>query len=120
MRTLARSAAAIAAATAISCGPRHDAAARVVKPPLVDGDFRFYSVDQGLPPDVRDASADEAGNVYVAAVTAVLAKRRDDRDFQAFDPGTIGITRNCDEAKTVACPLVSIAGAAPGVAYVGL
>ncbi len=122
MRTLARLAVAVAATAATSCGgsARHDTTARVVKPPIADGEFRFYSVDQGLPPDVRDVSADEAGNVYVAGVDAVMAKRRDGQDFLRFDPATIGITRNCDAGKTVACPLVSIAGAAPGVAVVGL
>ncbi len=127
MRMLARFSAAVAAAIAVSCGggggggdAPHDAPARAVKPPIVDGAFRYYSVDQGIPPDVRDVSADEAGNVYVAAVTEVLAKKRDDRDFRAFDPAAAGITRNCDAAKTAACPLVSIAGAAPGVAVVGL
>jgi hypothetical protein len=89
-------------------------------PPVTRGDFRYYSVDQGLPPDVRDVSADEAGNVYVAAVEAVLAKRRDDTDFHRFDPAAAGITANCDAARTSTCPLVSIAGAAPGVAVVGL
>ena len=92
----------------------------MVKPPIVDGAFRYYSTDQGLPPDVRDISPDEGGNVYVAAVDALLAKRRDDADFRRFDPAAIGITRNCSEARTVACPLVSIAGGAPGVATVGL
>ncbi|HEX9050069.1 MAG TPA: hypothetical protein VF841_05995 [Anaeromyxobacter sp.] len=123
MKTLARFAAAAAAAAALACGGgtrKEEPAARVVEPPVVQGAFRFYAVDQGLPPDVRDVSADEAGNVYVAAVEAVLAKRRDDRDFLRFDPAAAGITRNCDAARSVPCPLVSIAGAAPGVAIVGL
>ncbi len=124
MTKLARSAAAIAAAALASCGggSRHDVATttRVVKPPIVDGAFRYYSVEQGLPPDVRDVSADEAGNVYVAGVDALLAKKRDDRDFLSFDPAAVGVTKNCDEGKTVTCPLVSIAGGAPGVAVVGL
>jgi hypothetical protein len=77
---LARFSVAAAATVAISCGgggggsggggdAPHDQPARVVKPPIVGGAFRYYSVDQGLPPDVRDVSADEGGNVYVAAVS---------------------------------------------------
>lgn len=92
----------------------------VVRPPVVDGAFTFYSVEQGLPRDVRDVSADEAGNVYVAAVDAVLAKGRDDADFLRFTPEDAGLTANCDAAGTVTCPIVSVAGAAPGVAIVGL
>ncbi len=125
MRKLARSAAVVAAVLGAGCGggSRSNAGGTVsktVKPPVVAGSFTYYSVDQGLPPDVRDVSADEAGNVYVAAVSTVLAKKRDDRDFHAFDPAAVGLTRNCDEAQSVVCNLVSIAGAAPGVAIVGL
>ncbi len=124
MRKLARPAAALAAAAAVAaCGGGSRKASpvqAVVKPPVADGSFRFYSTDQGLPPDVRDGSADEAGNVYVAAVDAVLAKRRDEDAFHRFDAASVGITRNCDAAGTVACNLVSIAGGAPGVAIVGL
>ncbi len=140
MRKLARSAAVVAAVLGVACGGgSHPATTgdtgntgttgndgggttttKTVKPPVVVGAFTYYSVDQGLPPDVRDVSADEAGNVYVAAMTAVLAKKRGDQDFRSFDPATAGLTKNCDAAGTVTCNLVSIAGAAPGVAIVGL
>lgn len=89
-------------------------------PPITKDGFTFYGAAQGIPADVWDVSADEAGNVYVAAGDAVLAKRRDDAEFRRFDAASAGITRNCDEAKTVACPMVSVAGGAPGVAIVGL
>jgi hypothetical protein len=91
-----------------------------VDPPVVNGDFAFYGTAQGLSPDVWDVSADEGGNVYVVTGDALFAKKRGDVDFQMHDPASIGITKNCDEAKTKACPLVSVAGGAPGVAYVGL
>jgi hypothetical protein len=90
------------------------------QPPMVNGDFTFYGTAQGLSPDVWDVSADEAGNVYVVTGDALLAKRRGDADFKAFAPAAAGVTRNCDAGKTVACPLVSVAGGPPGVAYVGL
>jgi hypothetical protein len=70
--------------------------------------------------DVWDVSPDEAGNVYVAGGDAILAKRRADASFQAFSESSAGITRNCDAGGTVACPVVSVGGGAPGVAVVGL
>ncbi len=91
-----------------------------VDPPVVSGDFAYYGTAQGLSRDVWDVSADEAGNVYVAAGDAFFAKRRGDTDFKRFDPATAGVTKNCDAGKTTVCPLVSVAGGAPGVAYVGL
>jgi hypothetical protein len=91
-----------------------------VKPPVTSGDFTYYSLDQGLSRDVWDVSADEGGNVYVVTGDALFAKRRDDADFEKFEPAAVGMTRNCDEAKTTVCPLVSVAGGASGVAYVGL
>lgn len=91
-----------------------------VDPPVVSGDFAFYGTAQGLSSDVWDASADEAGNVYVVTGDALFAKRRGDADFERFDPASMGITKNCDQAGTKACPLVSVAGGAPGVAYAGL
>jgi hypothetical protein len=126
MRKLARIPAALAAALAAACGGGSTPSSggggenKVVLPPIVDGSFTYHSVDQGLPPDVRDVSADEGGNVYVAATTAVLAKKRGDATFRRFEPAAAGLTRNCDAAGTVSCPIVSIAGAAPGVAVVGL
>ncbi|HEY6100777.1 MAG TPA: hypothetical protein VIW03_15170, partial [Anaeromyxobacter sp.] len=92
----------------------------VILPPVVMGDFAFYGAAQGLLPDVWDVSADEGGNVYVAAGDALFAKRRGEADFKRFDPASAGLTRNCDGAKTKTCPLVSIAGGPAGVAYVGL
>jgi hypothetical protein len=85
----------------------------------VNGAFTFYGQDQGLSANVWDVSADEGGNAYVAAGDAVYAKRRDDADFTRFDPAAAKLTTNCDERGTVACPIVSVAGAAPGVAIVG-
>jgi hypothetical protein len=92
----------------------------IIQPPIVSGAFTFYGAEQGLSPDVWDVSADEGGNVYVAAGDAVFAKRRGDPDFIRFDPAAAGLTTNCDEGGTVACPIVSVAGAAPGVAIIGL
>lgn len=89
-------------------------------PPVVQDAFTYWGVEQGLSANVRDVSPDEAGNVYVAGGDAVYAKRRGDTAFGRFDPAAIGLTRNCDAAGTVACPVVSVAGAAPGVAIVGL
>ena len=91
-----------------------------VAPPLVTGAFTFHGAGQGFPRDVWDVSADEAGNVYVAAGDAIFAKKRGDASFKRFSAADAGITRNCDAAKTVACPIVSVAGMAPGLAIVGL
>jgi hypothetical protein len=70
--------------------------------------------------DVSDVSADEGGNVYVAAGDVLLAKRRGDTAFRRYDPASVGITKNCDEAKTRVCPVVSVGGGAAGTAVVGL
>lgn len=83
------------------------------------GDFAYYGAAQGLTADVWDVSADEGGNVYVAASDAVFAKRRGEVDFRRFDPGAARITKNCDEDGTAPCPIVSVAGGAPGVAIIG-
>ncbi len=91
-----------------------------IEPPIVNGDFTFYGGAQGLSPDVWDVSADEGGNVYVVTGDAIFAKRRADVDFKRFDPASAGITKNCDAGKATACPLVSVAGGAAGIAYVGL
>jgi hypothetical protein len=120
-------------AVALGCGGGHSATSGVgpppppppppppkIDPPVVNGDFAFYSTAQGLSPDVWDASADEAGNVYVAAGDALFAKRRGDVDFERFDAAAANVTKNCDAAKTTPCPMVSVAGGAPGIAYVGL
>ena len=73
-----------------------------------------------MAPDVWDVSADEAGNVYVAAGDALLAKRRGDSGFRRFGASSVGVTRNCDAARTTPCPVVSVGGGAPGVAVFGL
>lgn len=90
-----------------------------IAPPVVMGDFTFYGPAQGLPASVWDVSADEGGNVYVAAGAAMLAKARTDRDFKKFDAATSGLTTNCDEAKSAMCPIVSVGGAEPGRALIG-
>ncbi len=92
----------------------------VAKPSATKGAFTFYGNDQGMAPEVWDVSPDEAGNVYVAAGNVLFAKKRDEDAFRGFDAAGVGITRNCDEQKTKACPLVSVGGGAPGVAVVGL
>ena len=92
----------------------------VAQPSLSREGFTYYGAEHGMAPDVWDVSADEAGNVYVAAGDAFLAKRRGDQDFRRFDAAGAGITRNCDERKSQACPMVSVGGGAPGVAVVGL
>jgi hypothetical protein len=100
--------------------PQAPQAPAVAKPSLTKDGFTYWGTDQGMAPDVFDVSADEAGNVYVAAGATLFAKKADDGAFLRFDPGSVGITRNCDQAKTVACPVVSVGGGAPGVAIVGL
>jgi hypothetical protein len=99
------------------------------KPPIVSGDFTYWSADQGLTRDVMDVSADEGGNVYVAASDALFVRARADRDFRRVDPGAAGITSNCwDEADIQnehpsgpphVCPIISVAGAASGKAVIG-
>lgn len=93
------------------------------------GAFAFYGTDQGLTPEVSDVSADEGGNVYVAAGAAVFARRRDDRDFARFDAATSGFTQNCHDAAEISvasptspaamCPVISVAGATAGRAVIG-
>jgi len=90
-----------------------------VDAPVVKGDFTFYGPPQGLPATVWDVSADEGGNVYVAAGEAVLAKGRTDRDFERFDPAAAGLTPSCDEARTQACPITAVAGRDAGKAVLG-
>jgi hypothetical protein len=98
-------------------------------PPVVAGDFSFYGVPQGLSETIHDVSADEGGNVYVAAGDAVFAKGAADVRFERFDAASAGFTRNCydpAEIKNAAppgektmCPVVSVAGAAAGKAVIG-
>ncbi len=91
-----------------------------IPPPTEEGAFTYWSVAQGLSPGIWDVSADEGGNVYLAAGDAVYAKARGDLDFKRFEPALAGLTLNCDPLGTVACPIVSVAGAAAGRAIVGL
>jgi hypothetical protein len=96
----------------------------------VIGDFTFYSVDQGLSPDVWDVSADEGGNVYVVTGDAVYARTRDALDFRRFTPADAGLTQNCHDPAQIAnpdppdplvtCPIISVAGGAAGKAVLGL
>jgi hypothetical protein len=124
MARLARGFAAAFAAALAACGsssvstPAQGPA--VATPTATKDGFTFYGSSDGMPPDVWDASADEAGNVYVVAGGVLLAKHRDETTFRRFDAAAVGITRNCDAAKTTACPVVSVGGGAPGVAVVGL
>jgi hypothetical protein len=100
-----------------------------VKPPAQAAGFLFYSTDQGIQGEVSDVSADEGGNVYVAAGSMVYAKARADQDFRAIDPQA-ALTANCWDASQIAnkappgpprvCPVISVAGAAPGHAVLGL
>lgn len=100
-----------------------------VAPPVKVGDFAFYGPDQGLSPTVHDVSADEAGNVYVAAGDAVYARARGETDFRRFTPEAAGLTRNCHDPAYISvptppdppatCPIISVAGGAPGTAVLG-
>ncbi len=108
-----------------------------VKPPVAIGSFRFWGAEQGLPATVSDVSADEAGNVYVAAGDAVFAKTRDARDFTRFDAASSGLTQNCHvvgdptpanpdplasptaPGPAVMCPVISVAGATANRAIIG-
>ncbi len=99
-----------------------------VKPPVVVGSFTFWGAEQGLSAKVSDVSADEAGNVYVAAGDAVFAKTRDALDFTRFDAAA-GLTKNCHDASQIAnpnpadpavmCPVISVAGSTPNKAIIG-
>jgi hypothetical protein len=96
---------------------------------MILGDFAFYGTDQGLSPTVYDVSADEGGNAYVAAGDAVYAKARGEQDFRRFTPEAAGLTRNCHDPSQIAnpsppdapatCPVISVAGGAPGRAVIG-
>ena len=97
--------------------------------PISVGDFTFYGVDQGLSPTVHDVSADEGGNAYVAAGDAVYVRARGEEAFRRFTPEQAGLTRNCHDPQHIAnpnppdapftCPIISVAGGAPGVAVIG-
>jgi hypothetical protein len=97
--------------------------------PVVRGDWTYYGVLQGLSPDVRDVSADEGGNVYVAGTDALYVKRRDDERFLRFDAENAGLTASCNSAAEMMndspatpffqCPVIAVAGASPGNAIIG-
>jgi hypothetical protein len=101
----------------------------VPDPPLVSGAFSFFGAAQGLSPDVRDVSADEGGNVYVAAWDALYVKARGASAFTRVDSAAAGLSTTCWPASEIAnpsppsapgvCPIISVAGAAPGTAVVG-
>jgi hypothetical protein len=101
----------------------------VQKPPVVSGDFTFWSTPQGLSATVNDVSADEGGNVYVAAGDAVFAKRRADSTFSRFDASNASLTPNCFPPADIStaspagapavCPIISVAGATAGRAVIG-
>lgn len=109
--------------------PVNPPSAPTVAPPVVMGGYAFYGVDQGLSATVHDVSADEGGNVYVAAGDAVYARARTDRDFRKFTPDQAGLTRNCHDPQYIktanppdapaTCPVISVAGAAAGKAVIG-
>jgi hypothetical protein len=110
-------------------------------PPVSRDGWTYYGSGQGLPGTVFDVSADEGGNVYVAGYDAVYAKRRGDAGFLRFDATNSTLTQNCYPAPPetdptfndaingtlhpappgppILCPVISVAGAAPGLAAIG-
>lgn len=101
-----------------------------ILPPVVVGHWTYYGPAQALSADVHDVSADEGGNVYVAGGDALYAKKKTGASFQRFDAANAGLTRNCNDpaqmtsdfptAPFTLCPVISVAGAAPGKVFVGL
>ena len=97
---------------------------------MTSGGWTWFGVEQGLSPDVHDVSADEGGNVYAAGFDALYAKRRGDPAFLRFDSTNAGLTENCHDAAYLMeanppepasqCPVISVAGAQPGRAFIGL
>jgi hypothetical protein len=100
-----------------------------ISPPVRVGRWAYYGAPQGLSPDIQDVSADEGGNVYVAAGDALFAKARDAERFLRFDAENAGLSKRCnDDAEMfnenppkpfVMCSVLSVAGAAPGKALIG-
>lgn len=117
-----------------ACGPggstKAPAGGTAPAHPLVVGHWTYYGSSQALPADVHDVSADEGGNVYVAGFDALYVKKAGEADFARVDPDAAGLTRNCWPESEIAnrspggepfvCPIISVAGAAPGKAIVGL
>lgn len=101
----------------------------VVAPPIVNGDLTFYGAAQGLTADIRDVSADEGGNVYVAGSEALFVKKAGTTDFVRVDGDKAGLTKSCWPESEIAnpgppgaptvCPIISVAGASAGRAFVG-
>ena len=122
---------ALAAAVTGGCGT-HDvgAAKSASSPPVTLGGWTYYGTGQGLSAEVHDVSADEGGNVYVAGGDALYAKAPMATRFGRFDATNAGLTVNCDDMSEIMnpfptkpfylCPVISVAGAAPGRAVVGL
>lgn len=126
-------------------GPQQPAI--TLKPPTTVDGWTFYGAEQGLPAEVYDVSADEGGNVYVAGGDAVYAKPAaaaastpESDVFKRFDAAAAGITQNCFQGldpwtateadldrrthpdppgAPAMCPIISVAGAAPGKSIVG-
>jgi hypothetical protein len=116
-------------------------------PPFTKDGWTFYGAGQGLSSDVRDVSADEGGNVYVAGAAALYVKRKGDAGFLRFDASNAGITKNCYDTgfdpdpmqgasfhafaatidashptppgPAIMCPVISVAGLADGAAAIG-
>ncbi len=123
-------------------GGAPDGGGVALAPPISKDGWTFYGTGQGLSNDIWDVSADEGGNVYVAGWDALYAKARADQGFQKFDAVNAGLTKNCYQGvpydgdpafaaslnhtahptgpgPAVACPVISVAGAAPGTAIIG-
>jgi len=113
-------------------------AGAALEPPFTRDRWTFYGTSQGLSADVSDVSADEGGNVYVAGGDALYAKKRTDQRFLRFDAASAGLTQNCHAVADPSdptqldrnlhptppgppqlCPVISVGGAAPGVAMIG-
>jgi hypothetical protein len=97
--------------------------------PIVVGHWSYYGAKQGLSADVHDVSPDEGGNVYVAGDDALYAKGASAPTFDRFDWENAGLTKNCNDPAQMnsdtpttpytQCPVISVAGAAPGKVIVG-
>ncbi|HVI74428.1 MAG TPA: hypothetical protein VM683_05525, partial [Anaeromyxobacteraceae bacterium] len=98
-------------------------------PPTRIGHWTYYGEQQGLSQDVRDVSADEGGNVYVAGGDALYAKARDAEQYLRFDWQNAGLSKKCNDPAQMMvdipttpffqCPVISVGGAAAGKAIVG-